>query len=124
VIAGVEPFRNLPDALAEGFSIPEISRPREHVDLRAGVVDVILARNVVTGEREQVGQRIAKHRATAVPDMHRSCRIGGDVFDVDLSAAANDAFPIAVTLTQYGAQRLHPGRWLQGDIDEARTGDL
>jgi hypothetical protein len=84
IVAGIKPFRNLADVLAERLAVAQEGRAREHIDLRAGVVDVIFARDVKARERQQVGQRIAEHRAAAMADMHRPGRIGRDVFDIDL----------------------------------------
>ena len=52
IVAGIEPFRNLADVLAERLAVAQECRAREHVDLRAGVVDVIFARDVVAGEMQ------------------------------------------------------------------------
>ena len=91
VIAGIEAFGDLADVLAQRLAIAQERGPREHVDLPAGIVDVILARHVEAGEREQVGQRIAEHRAAAMADVHRARRVGRDVFDVDLFALADSS---------------------------------
>ena len=73
------------DRFAKRLAIAQEGRTREHVDLRACVVDVVLARHVMAGEGQQVGERIAEHRAAAMPDMHRAGRVGRDVFDIDLA---------------------------------------
>ena len=60
-----------------------------------------------------------------MPDMHRPGRIGGNVFDIDLLARAHRASPpIGRALAQHCTQRLRPGRCLQGEIDEAGTGNI
>ena len=43
IVAGIEPFRNLADVLAERLAVAQESRAREHIDLGAGIVDVIFA---------------------------------------------------------------------------------
>ena len=91
IIAGIKPIRNRADVFAERLAVAQEGRAREHIDLRAGVVDVVLARDVEAGEVEQVGQRVAEHRAAAMADMHRPGRIGGDVFDIDLLRLADAA---------------------------------
>src|ERR1700752_2563887 len=88
IVAGIEPFRNVADSLAERLTIAQERRAREHVDLCAGVVDVIFTRDVVTREMQQARQGIAEPRAAAMADMHRSCRIGRDIFDIDLCTAS------------------------------------
>ena len=103
IIAGIKPFRNLADVLAERFAVAQERRAREHVDLRAGVVDVIFARDVVAGKIKQAAQRVAEHRAAAMADMHRPGRIGRDVFDIDLGAVADRAFAVSRAFAQHRA---------------------
>ena len=108
IVAGIEPFRNFADVFAERLAVAQECRAREHVDLRAGVVDVIFARDVVAGKSQQAAQRIAEHRAAAMADMHRPGRIGRDVFDIDLGAVADRAFAVGRALAQHGAQLVRP----------------
>ena len=70
------------------LAIAQESRAREHIDLRARVVDVVFARDVMAGEREQICQGIAKHRAAPMADMHGPGRVGGNIFDVDRARSA------------------------------------
>ena len=42
----------------------------------AGIVDVVLARHRKSGDRKQIGKRIAEHGAAAMADVHRACWIG------------------------------------------------
>ena len=124
IVARIQPFRNLADVFAKRFAVAQECRAREHVDLRAGIVDVIFARDVVAGKIKQPAQRVAEHRAPAVADMHRSGRIGRDVFDIDLGAVADRAFAVGRSLAQHGAQFAGPDLRLQGEIDESGTRDL
>ena len=121
IVPRIQPFRNLADVFAKRFAVAQECRAREHVDLRAGIVDVIFARDVVAGKIKQAAQRVAEHRAPAVADMHRSGRIGRDVFDIDLGAVADRAFAVGRSLAQHGAQFARPDLRLQGEIDEAGT---
>ena len=56
--------------------------------------------------------------------MHRPGRIGRDVFDIDLLRRADRALAVGRALAQHGAQFIGPGRRLQGQIDEAGSGDV
>ena len=56
--------------------------------------------------------------------MHRPGRIGRDIFDIDLFGRADSAAAIGIALAQNGAQRVRPDVRLQGQIDEAGTGDI
>ncbi len=110
--------------LAERLAIAQERRAGEHVDLGAGVVDVVFARDVVARELQQAAQRIAEHRAAAMADMHRPGGVGRDVFDIDLLGRAHWTLAVAGALAQHGAQRVRPGRRLQSQIDEAGAGDV
>ena len=88
IVAGIKAARDLADLLAERLAVAEVGRAGERIDLRAGVVDVVFARDRMAGRREQVGDGVADDGAAAMADMHRPGRVGGDVLDVDLLAAA------------------------------------
>ena len=121
IVAGIKPFRNVADALAQCLAVTQISRAREHVDLGTGVVDVILARDLEASEGKKTGQRIAEHGAAAVADMHRPGRIGRNIFDVDWHAAADVASAVVGPKPHGSAQRVDPGTRLEREIDEARA---
>src|SRR5690606_5841487 len=53
----------------------------EDAHLAAGVVEVVLARDLVAGPVEEVGYGVAEDGVAAVPDGQRSGRVGGDVLD-------------------------------------------
>ena len=76
VVAGVKPFRNCANVLAQRLAITQECRAGEHVDLGAGIVDVIFACHIVSGEGQQICERIAEHRAASMPDMHRPSWVG------------------------------------------------
>jgi hypothetical protein len=82
-------------------SVQEMAE-REHVDLRAVIVDVVFARDRKAHLLEQTGQRVAERRAAPVSDVERAGRIGRAVFDVDPLAAA-----------QVGGPVVAPGRFRQ-----------
>ena len=139
IVAGVEPGRDLADLVAQRLAVAQHHRARQHVDLHAGVVDVVFLGDLVAGEGKQVGERIADHRAAAMADMHRAGRVGRDIFDIDLAAAADRraaviragiedggklGMPVAIAdprLTKPG-----PGHFGRGDIrvGPQRFGDL
>ena len=95
-----------PMASPERLAVAQEGRAGEHVDLRAGVVDVVLARHLVAGEGEERGERIAEHGAAAVADMHRPGRVGRHVLDVDLLPRALPAAAEAGRVGERGAQDL------------------
>src|SRR6185437_17082757 len=76
IVAGIEPFRYVADLLAERLAIAQEGGTREHVDLSAGVVDVVFARHLMAREIQERRQRVTEHRATAMTDMHRARGIG------------------------------------------------
>ena len=88
VIAGIEPLGHLAHGFAERLAVPQMDRAGEHIDLPAGVVDIVFADHCVPGKFEQAGQGIAYHRTAAMAHMHRPGRVGRDIFDVDGAAPA------------------------------------
>ena len=124
IVARIKALRNVADGLAERLAVAQEGRAREHIDLRAGVVDIIFARHIVTGEHQQIGERIAEHRTTTVTDVHRAGRIGGDVFDVDLFVRTHCRATVVGAAVENDAQFLAPDVGLERQIDEARTGDV
>ena len=103
IIAGIKAFGDRLDPFAESFAITQKHGAREHVDLGAGVVDVIFSDHIMARERQQAGQRIAEHGAPAMPDMHRPGRVGRNVFDIDLLGPARRATAVGISLTQHRA---------------------
>ena len=89
IVAGIKAFGNCADIFTERLAVTQESRARQHIHLRARIVDVVFARDVEAGEQEQIGKRVAEHRAAAVADMHGSGRIGRDVLDIDFFAFAD-----------------------------------
>ena len=75
----------------ERLAVAQIGGAREHIDLGAGIVDVVFAGHRKAGESQQVRERIAEHGAAAMADMHRPGRIGRDVFDIDRLGLADIA---------------------------------
>ena len=43
IVAGIEPFGDLADVLAERLAVAQIGRAGERIDLGAGIVDIIFA---------------------------------------------------------------------------------
>ena len=102
IVARIEPFRDRADRLAQRLAVTQVDRAGEHIDLPAGIVDVIFADHLVPGPFEQAGQCIADHRAAAVAHVHRPGRIGRDIFDVDRAASACGRTAIVTGQRGYG----------------------
>ena len=63
IIARIEPFRNRADIFTKRLAITQIGRAGEDIDLSAGVINVILSRDIIAGKFQEAGKRIAKYRA-------------------------------------------------------------
>ena len=72
IVAGIEAFGDRADVFAQSLAVAQEGRARQHVDLAAGVVDVIFARRLAAREDEQARKGVAEHRAARVADMHRA----------------------------------------------------
>ena len=88
VVARIQPLGDL-GLQAAGLAVALVGRARQHVDLRAAVVDVVLPRHVDSRRSRAAppARRRTPRRATW-PDMHRPGRVGRDELDVDPPAAA------------------------------------
>ncbi|MNX85499.1 hypothetical protein D3C86_1173350 [compost metagenome] len=124
IVTGVETGRNGADIFAKRLAVTQEHRTGQHIDLRAGIVDVIFLGNAVTRKSEQVRQRVADNGATAMADMHRAGRIGGDIFDVDLLACTDGGAAEIDALTDHIGQKTLPVTDRNLEIDEARTRDI
>ena len=124
VIARIKARRDFADVLAKRFRVAKVGGARQHIDLRARVVDVIFAGGPVARKREKIAERVAEHRAPRMADMHGAGRVRRDEFDVDRFARAERAPPVVVAALKHGAQRLGPEIGLEREVDEAGAGDL
>ena len=98
-----------------------MGRAGENIDLRAGVVDVILALDLEPGLGQQRRERVADDSAPAVADMHWPGRVGRDEFDIDPLAAADWRIAKTGAGAQDRAQLCVPDFGRQGDVQKPRT---
>ena len=124
VIAGIVPFGNLADVFAERLAVTQVDRAGERLNLRPGIVDVIFPRHLVAGEFEQGGQRIADHRTAAVAHVHRTGRVGRNVFDIDPPSGADGRAAIAVPEGADRSQFGQPGSAAKAQVDETGASDI
>ena len=83
------------DLASELLLIASEQGPAEEADLRAGVVDVVLALDLEAGGVQHRGQCVSENRAASVADLQRSGRVGRDEFDLDaMSGALIDPAPL------------------------------
>jgi len=69
------------DGVAEQLQVARAQRLREHAHLPAGVVEVVLAHDLVPGRVEQSRDAVAEHGVATVPDRERPGRIRGHELD-------------------------------------------
>ena len=124
IIARIKPGRNLADIVAQRLAVAQHHGPCQHIDLRAGVVDVVFLGHVIACGAEQIGQRIAEHRAPAMADMHRPGRVGRDIFDIDLLPGPCRGLSIGRARLEKVSQMPLPEHRREPQIDEAGAGDL
>ena len=104
--------------VAHGDGVPE------DVHLRAVVVDVVLALDLVAGVLEHAAERVAQGSPAAVPDVERPHGVGGDKLHLDLGAVAHLGAGIVAALLAHGAEDLVGGGGGEVEVDEAGAGDL
>ena len=105
------------------------ARPRpdglgELAHLRAVVVGVELARDLVALKGEQPRERVAVRRVARVADVHGPGRVRGDELDIDALAHRRAAPAPAVAGVQDRAQRAAEPLVAQPQVQEPGPGDL
>ena len=103
------------------FQIPQVNRTGQHIDLRATIVDVVLAGHVIAREIQQACQCIAKHRAARVPHVQRPRRVGRDILHVRFLPSAHGR-PAIVRIRQHAFHQTGPNGGRQTQIQEPGTG--
>src|SRR5271170_2113618 len=98
-----------------------MGRAGESVDLRAGVVDVVLALDLEPGLGQQCRKRVTNDSSPAVADMHWPGRVGRDEFDIDPLAGADCRIAKTGAGAKDGAQLRLPDFGRQGDVKKTRT---
>ena len=109
---------------SEVLPVARHERLAEDAHLRPGVVDVVLALDVVAGGLQHAGQHVAQHRAAAVADLQRAGGVGRDELHLQrLPGAQIDRAP-GVRRGQHRVdlRALPVGR--QPQVDEAGRRDL
>jgi hypothetical protein len=124
IVARIQPFGDRADVLAKRLAVAQMRRACQHIDLPSGIVDVVLARHGEAGGRQEIGERIAKHRAAAMADVHRPGRIGRDVFDVHVLAGPDGAAAVSRSLTDDARERTAPHHGIERQVDEPRPRDF
>ncbi len=110
--------------LAEPLEVAQPDADREDVDLPAGVVDVELAVDGVSGGEQQVAERGAVGGVPAVADVQRPGRVRRHELEQDPLAAAGRAPAVGVALVEGRAELGVVGGRREVEVDEAGTGDL
>ena len=123
IVAGIQPLADLglqPVRLA----IALVCRAGQHVDLRAAVIDIVFARDVMAGERQQPRQRIAEDRAADMAHMHRTGGVGADELDVDLGIRPKVGPPEFGAGLQGRPDHALPDHRRQAQVQETGARDL
>src|SRR5690606_2218010 len=98
--------------------------PCEAVDLRAVVVEVVLARDVRAARGEQPRERVADGGPAHPADVQGPRGVRRDELEVDLLPRERLGPPVALALLDDRAGKLTRGRRLERDVEEARAGDV
>ena len=99
-------------------------RLAELAHLRACVVYVELALDLVPTERQHAGQRIAVRRVAGVPDVHRAGGVGRDELDQDELRLSRFADPVGRARFQRAREGPRQPAVGQKQVQEARPGRL
>ena len=97
---------------------------REHVHLGAGVVDVVLGRDVGTGGPEDAGDRVAEGGPAGVADVQRAGGVGRDELHVDHVPGERGVGAVGGTGLDDRLGEGTGGSGVHGDVQEAGAGDV
>ena len=99
-------------------------RAGEPVDLRAVVVEVVLAAHGRAGRLQHARQAVADRRPAHAADVQRAGRVGGHELEVERDAGQRLVLPVLAALLDDGAGQLAGGGRVEPDVEEAGAGDL
>ena len=97
---------------------------REAVDLRAVVVEVVLAGHGGAGGGHEAGQRVADSGPAGATQVHGAGRVRGHVFEVDRAAREGLVAAVCGAGLDDGTSQLAGRTRAQADVDEAGASDL
>ena len=123
IIARIKPLGDL-GRQAVRLAVPLIGRPRQHVDLRAAIIDVILPRDLIARKGQQRSQRVAKDRAPRMANVQGSGGVRADILDVYLHMAAHAGMAKAPARIDRLGHDIVPDGRLEPKIDETRPSHL
>ena len=113
------------DRVAEQLQIAQPHGIAEDAHLPAGVVEIVLALDLVAGPLQQPRDRIAEHRTAAVPDGQRTGRIGAHELHLDpASLCPRRSGRNASSRLQQHAQLPAVEGLGEADVDEPGSRDL
>ena len=99
-------------------------RAGEPVDLRAGVVEVVLPDHLGALGAQHPPEGVADGRPPGAADVHRAGRVGRDELQVDVLARERVTGAVGGAGGDDLADQRTGSGGFQGDVEETRTGDL
>jgi hypothetical protein len=98
-------------------------RAGEPVDLRTGVVEVVLRGHIGALGAQQPGQRVADGGPAHPADVDRTGRVGRDELQVHPLTGERRSMPVGIALLDDDARGRPGGGGAQPDVQEAGAGD-
>ena len=95
---------------------------RETVDLRAVIIEVVLAGDIRPLGLQHPGEAVADGRPTHAAHVDGAGRVGRDEFEVDLDARVHRASTVGGASIDDGLRERTGGGRFETDVDEARAG--
>ena len=108
---------------AEDLQVAGLERLAEQLDLPPGVVEVVLASDVVPGGAQDVGEGVADRGVAGGPDVQRSDRVRADELHLDRPAVPFRPTEPVTLVDDLADGVVQPGR-PQEQVDEPRPRDL
>src|SRR6266568_5114284 len=118
------PLRRKRHRPARELLVAQVDRARERLHLRAEVVHVVLAGDLVAAPGEQAGHRVPGDGIPPVADVHRAGRVRRDVLDVDPLSLPDPGSAPRGTSGDRALEGAEPDVRREPHVDEAGAGDL
>src|SRR5439155_9609616 len=94
------------------------------VHLATGVVEVVLALDVVAGRLQDIRQSVTQRGVASVPDVQGSGWVGGDEFDLDALSGALGSVAEPIPLHEDVDECVVEPPGLEVQVDETGASDL
>ncbi len=92
----------------------------QHVDLMAGIIDIVLTQHIIAAGLHDTGQSIAPGSTARMAAVQITCRIGRHILDQYFLAIASIVLPPVISLGKHRINHRRQSTGLHAEIDKTR----